>query len=113
MAIGAGRTRLVRQLMTETIILFAIGGGAGLFLGRLLMSALIPLLPFAGFVVNAFLGKRLPKPVSGGLACLVMLGAFGVSVASVFSMLATPDRAGAYSGSNAHQRRRESGRLTT
>ena len=38
------------------------------------MLLLIPLLPFVGFLVNAFLGKRLPKSVSGGLACLVMLG---------------------------------------
>jgi NADH-quinone oxidoreductase subunit L len=49
--------------------------------------ALIPLLPLAGFVVNAFLGRRLPKSISGGVACAVMLAAFGVSVASVYSML--------------------------
>jgi NADH-quinone oxidoreductase subunit L len=55
--------------------------------------ALIPLLPFAGFVVNAFFGRRLPKSISGGVACLVMLAAFGVSLASVFTMLASPDRA--------------------
>jgi NADH-quinone oxidoreductase subunit L len=55
--------------------------------------ALIPLLPFAGFLVNAFLGKRLSKSISGGVACLVMLAAFGVSLASVVSMLSTPDRA--------------------
>ena len=54
------------------------------------MLALIPLLPFAGFLVNAFLGKRLPKSISGGVACLVMLAAFGVSLASVFSMLSSP-----------------------
>src|SRR3954465_2864653 len=44
------------------------------------MLALIPLLPFLGFCLNAFLGKRLPKSVSGGVACLAMLGAFAVSV---------------------------------
>jgi NADH-quinone oxidoreductase subunit L len=55
--------------------------------------ALIPLLPFAGFLVNAFFGKRLPKSLSGGVACLVMLAAFGVSLASVVSMLSSPDRA--------------------
>ncbi len=57
------------------------------------MLALIPLLPFAGFLVNAFFGKRLSKSISGGVACLVMLAAFGVSLASVVSMLSTPDRA--------------------
>jgi NADH-quinone oxidoreductase subunit L len=55
--------------------------------------ALIPLLPFVGFVINAFFGRRLAKSVSGGIACLVMLAAFGVSLAAVFSMLASPDRA--------------------
>ena len=57
------------------------------------MLALIPLLPLVGFLVNAFLGKRLSKSISGGIACLVMLAAFGVSVASVISMLGAPGRA--------------------
>jgi NADH-quinone oxidoreductase subunit L len=55
--------------------------------------ALIPLLPFAGFLINAFLGRRLSKPISGGIACLAMLGAFGVSVWAAFAMIASPDRA--------------------
>jgi NADH-quinone oxidoreductase subunit L len=38
------------------------------------MLLLIPLLPLAGFLVNAFFGRRLPKSISGGLACLTMLG---------------------------------------
>ena len=38
------------------------------------MLLLIPLLPFVGFLVNAFLGRRLPKSVSGGVACLAILG---------------------------------------
>jgi NADH-quinone oxidoreductase subunit L len=54
------------------------------------MLALIPLLPFAGFVVNAFLGKRLPKSVSGGLACLAMLASFAISVTSVWTLVHTP-----------------------
>jgi len=33
---------------------------------------LIPLLPFAGFLVNAAVGRRLPKSVSGLLATGVM-----------------------------------------
>ena len=44
------------------------------------MLALIPLLPLAGFLANATLGRRLSKGVSGAIACLAMLGAFGVSV---------------------------------
>jgi NADH-quinone oxidoreductase subunit L len=48
--------------------------------------ALIPLLPFAGFVVSATLGRRLPKSVSGGLASLVMLASFVVSVMAVLQL---------------------------
>ena len=51
------------------------------------MLLLIPLLPFAGFVVNAFFGKRLPKAVSGGVACLVMLASFVVSVAAAWPLM--------------------------
>ena len=51
------------------------------------MLLLIPLLPFMGFVVNAFLGRRLSKSVSGGIACLVMIAAFLVSVASAWLLL--------------------------
>ena len=47
------------------------------------MIALIPLFPFAGFVVNAFLGRRLPKTISGGLASLMMIASFAVSVGIV------------------------------
>jgi NADH-quinone oxidoreductase subunit L len=51
------------------------------------MLLLIPLLPFAGFVVNAFLGKRLPKSISGGIACLAMVASFVVSLASAWPIL--------------------------
>ena len=49
------------------------------------MLLLIPLLPFVGFLINAFLGRRLPKSVSGGLACLAIIGSFVVSALSVMS----------------------------
>src|SRR5262245_60414918 len=51
---------------------------------------LIPLLPLVGFLINAFLGKRLPKSVSGGIACLVMLGSFAVSAYEVSVLVNTP-----------------------
>jgi NADH-quinone oxidoreductase subunit L len=50
------------------------------------MLALIPLLPFVGFLVNAFFGKRLGKGVSGGIACAVMFGAFAAAVASALTV---------------------------
>ena len=47
----------------------------------------------SGFLVNAFFGRRLPKSVSGGLACAVMIALFGVSVLSVWTMLGAEPRA--------------------
>ncbi len=49
LAIGAGRARIVRQLLTESLILAVAGGLAGLclaYLGRNLLMALLPPLPF-------------------------------------------------------------------
>jgi predicted permease len=45
LAIGAGRSRLVRQLLTETLIVFGLGSAAGLLLATFMTSALIGLLP--------------------------------------------------------------------
>ena len=53
------------------------------------MLYLIPLFPLLGFVVNAALGKRLPKAVSGLLATGAMGLSFGVAVMSVRDLLAT------------------------
>src|SRR3954470_13831327 len=44
------------------------------------MLLLIPLFPLAGFVVNACLGRRLTKSISGGLACATMIASFVFSV---------------------------------
>ena len=57
------------------------------------MLSLIPLLPFAGFVVNATVGRRLPRTVSGGLASAVMVAAFFMAVTQVWA-LAAMDPAG-------------------
>src|SRR5688500_5203552 len=51
------------------------------------MLLLIPLLPFLGFVVNAFFGRRLSKSVSGGVACAAIIASFGVSVAAVWGVV--------------------------
>ena len=50
------------------------------------MLALIPLFPFLGFLVNATMGKRLPKGVSGGLASLAMVASFVVAAMSVWQI---------------------------
>jgi NADH-quinone oxidoreductase subunit L len=51
------------------------------------MLLLIPLLPFLGFLVNASFGRRLTKPVSGGVACAVMIASFAVSLVAVFQLV--------------------------
>jgi putative ABC transport system permease protein len=56
LAIGAGPARLARQLLVETMLLFVLGGAAGLLLARWMTSALVLLLP------------ALPVPIDVSLA---------------------------------------------
>jgi NADH-quinone oxidoreductase subunit L len=48
---------------------------------------LIPLFPFAGFVLNACFGRRLSKPVSGAIACGAILASFATSLFYVYQLL--------------------------
>ena len=57
------------------------------------MLALIPLFPFLGFLVNATMGRRLPKGVSGGLASLAMVASFVVAALSVWQLGGMPPEA--------------------
>ncbi len=51
------------------------------------MLLLIPLLPFLGFVVNAAVGRRLSKTVSGAVACGVMVASFAVAATATWPLL--------------------------
>jgi predicted permease len=78
-ALGGARARLVRQLFTETLLLFAIGGAAGLLVARGLVRFLAALLPAYQVPIN------LSVPLDGHVLAFTL----GVSfVAAMLSGLA-------------------------
>jgi putative ABC transport system permease protein len=75
LAVGVGRARLVRQLLTETLLLFLLGGAAGLLVA-LLATTLVPLL------LPAF-----PQPIALSLALDARVVAFALGVSLVAAVL--------------------------
>jgi predicted permease len=74
-AIGAGRLRIVRQLLTETTLLFALGGAMGLAVARVLTSLLVALLP------------AYPLPVSLSVPLDVRVFAFSLGLSLIAAVL--------------------------
>lgn len=70
LAIGANRFRLIRQLLTESILLSAIGGVAGLFLAIWIINSLLAFKPAMDF----------PLAVDIGMDWRVLLFSFGISL---------------------------------
>src|SRR5581483_5807358 len=52
------------------------------------MLLLIPLLPLAGFLVNASFGRRISKGAAGAVACGVMIASFIVALGAVWQLVA-------------------------
>ena len=93
LAIGAGRARLVRQLLTETVLLFVLGGTVGLLLARGMVSVLVSLLPTLPFPVDLSLtldGRVIAYTVGLSLLAALLSGlapALQASKADVLSGL--------------------------
>ena len=79
MALGAGRGRIIRQLLTESVLLSCIGGGLGLFVAAVSVQALRTLAPLPG-------QSSIP-PVAIDARLLAITAVLAVGTALVFGVV--------------------------
>ncbi len=100
LAIGAGRARLIRQMLVESALLFLLGGGAGLLLARVMTTLLVSLLPTLPVPVDVTLaldGRAIAFTLGLSLVAAVLSGlapALAESKADVISALKADARGG-------------------
>ena len=75
-ALGAGRGRLLRQLITESCVLTVLGAAAGLLLARVAVAALIAQSPvtFPSFVTPGLDLRVAAFTIAVSLACGILVG---------------------------------------
>jgi putative ABC transport system permease protein len=80
-AIGAGRLRLARQLLTESVVLALAGGAAGIAVGRWLLTVLVAWLPASAAI---------PRNSEASLDRNVLLFTFAIAAAAGLLFGLTP-----------------------
>ena len=87
-AIGASRLRIIRQLLTEAVLLSSTGAVLGVLLAFKLLAVIVALLPEYSFPHEVAIGINLPVLLFSVLVALLTGVLFGLSPALQFS---TPD----------------------
>lgn len=85
-ALGAGRERLTRQMLTEIVVLVVLGGAAGVLLAKLAVPLLAQLVPTS---------LPLTEPLHVNARALAIAGAFTVLIGLAFGLIPTATIGGA------------------